>query len=128
MAKPLSWGIKGVLKKKGVRGSPVQFKPAEKIPIAVKSALGDYFRKQGFSPATTELKVESFTCNPKGELFKKIFANNSYSAKGSITYFLREHAGDRVYEKQTSTFSIAFEDALDRNGMPFTSVTRFVLD
>lgn len=119
--------IKGVHKKKGLRGKAIPYEPEEKAPIAIKNAAARFFEKKGFSITVVELKVESFACNKKGEPFKKEYANNSHKAAGKITYFLREHKSDKTFEKQTSQFDISFDDAMDQHGVPETVVNEFKL-
>jgi hypothetical protein len=128
MTTPWSHRIKGTHKTKGKRGDIIQYEPSEKVPLAVKLAIADHFRAKGFSPAVIDpIKIDEFTCNKKGDLLKKVFQNNTYSATGQITYFLREHTADVAHEKQTNPFSIKFEDALDEHGTPLMKVTNFEL-
>lgn len=129
MTLPLSHRIKGVQKGKGKRGEIIENDPSDKVQVAVRTALAVYLRDKGCSPAVTALEVEDFTVAKKGDLLgrKKKYQNNNYTATGSITYFLREHAGDKVHEKQTSPFSVSFEDTLDGNSLPTLKIVKFEL-
>jgi hypothetical protein len=128
MTLPLSSRVKGVLKAKGVRGNIVEYAPSEKIPIAVKYALALHLKEKGFSPAVVgNPVVDDFTSSKKGDLLKKKYQNNNYTARGSITYFLREIATDKAFEKQTSVFDLKFEDELDQNGTPSMKIVKFEL-
>jgi hypothetical protein len=123
--RPLRDRIAGVKAGKDVRGDALEFEPPAKIKSTARFALSKHLLAQSQSPAITDLQITAQNVAAKGDLLKKRYQNNSYSAEGTVTYFVRDHVTDTVSQKQTSKFELKFEDALDRNGFPDVNITEF---
>lgn len=120
--------IAGVHAEKGRRGDIKELQPSEKAPRAVKKALCEKFLAEGFSATPLAVKVGAFSHSVKGEKLKGRYQNNNYQVTGTVEYFLRDLAKDKVKEKVTQAYNLEFCDCLDANGIPEFKIGKFTLE
>ena len=119
--------IAGVSKNKKSRGDIIEMTPEDKVELAVKDAMAHHskwFPNWGQKLAwCTKLKISDSRYSAKGNLLKKRYANNSYTARGSLMAHLQE--GHSIFEPRLREFEITFCDCLDDNGIPDLTVEKF---
>lgn len=112
------------------RGTPIEFGPNEKVPLAVIDAVVKHkFENPDWMPVVTknDVTVDKMTHAPKANIRESKYQCNAYTAQGSVTIWFRDTKIDRMRPRKKFKFSIDFEDCLDGWGMPDIKVTRFEL-
>ena len=123
--------IKGVYKDKKRKGEPIEYEPAEKVPLAVMDGLikeapkGEVWYAEG-GPKAISLDETKFQFTPRELKSKKKFANNAYKAEGKVKLRVLDKK-DKLRPVKEKTFKIEFCDCLDSWGQPELKITKFVL-
>jgi threonine dehydrogenase-like Zn-dependent dehydrogenase len=125
--------IKGVYRantKKNRRGDIIELSPQEKVPHAVGDGLRALAPK-GTVYIVGRVQADAPLVYPKStplhQIVKKTFANNVYTAKGTVSYQKHTLSPDKIFPANTSKFMIEFEDVLDGIGQPDLKVKSFKL-
>lgn len=109
----------------GERGKINEMTPEGKAVEALKEALSlsGGFGIKGTLCYATDIKLDSVSTYQQGALLNKLFANNSYYAKGTAVIHTRDIATDTIGPKFKHSFRLKFNDKLDPQGLPDLDVT-----
>lgn len=118
--------IKGVYKDKSRYGEPVELSAEEKVGTALQEAVAnDKGFVEKYLTYTRDLKIAELHYVPKGELLKKKWQNNIYTAHGTVTLHQRNIHTNAMTPPKATSFRIKFEDGLDANGLPDLQILEF---
>jgi len=109
------------------KGTPKEYTPEEKVPLAVKEAVRAK-APEGYLWWTESIDVEKSTHQKKSAISPHNFANNSYMAEGKVIVRPFRQKVDRLYPTKKGKFKIQFEDALDSIGVPDIKINKFELN
>ena len=115
--------IAGVYTDKKRRGDPIEYTPAQKIPVAVITAAANLDPEYAISVENVETTNLRFS--PKGDLLKKKFQHNNYYAEGTAVFTKRRRKGDVLLEPRKKRFVLEFCDCLSVNGLPEFEIGKF---
>jgi len=121
--------FKNVVRKGPKTGDIVEYSAEEKVPPALQraaSASEDF--KNDYLVTVGDVKILNLNFAPKGELLKKMWQHNIYSAEGSAVFRLRHLRKDMMLKPTVRTFKIKFEDSLDHLGLPDLKIIELKVD
>lgn len=117
--------IKGVTGGKN-KGNPIEFSPQEKPEVVLKAEV-PLKADEGQLWYVTKVSVADLHYSARGTKGAK-FADNSYSAEGSLEVSRVRMKDDKLLKPATKQFKIKFEDCLDGMGQPDMKVTELTLE
>lgn len=122
------------MKFKGIRrdgtqpGVIVEYTPEEKVAPAMQDAVIVYERyKDKEHVWVRDVKVTSLNFTKKGDPLVDQYANNVYTAEGTVKIHRRTLKDGALLTPHSHTFNIRFEDCLDVIGQPDLRVLEFEL-
>ena len=118
--------IKGVQGGKH-KGDPIEYTAEEKVQPALKDGLDKYNLFPDHVTFIKEVKIENVQTTQKGELLKKLWANNHYTARGTAVVGRINKKNATPVKDTNIKFDIAFNDSLDVNGLPDLDVVSLVI-
>jgi hypothetical protein len=111
--------FKGVVTKKGKnRGDVIEYSPEEKIRVGLSLGLVEHKDFEDYLVNPVKVEIETMDSGKKGDLFKKMWQNNFYEARGRVEVARRHKERDRILRPQAFRFTIKVEDCLCVNGLP----------
>lgn len=124
--------IKGVYKDKHKKGEPIEYAPAEKVPLAVIDAIatsakeGELLYVEGMADGVKVSKTHHIKSDHPLP-GKRPWANNIYTAEGEVTVRKLDTVKDKLKPVKKHNFKIKFRDTTDSYGMPDLKVEEFQL-
>ena len=121
--------FKGSVKSGKNKGDVIEYSAEEKAAEAVKLGIISHEMFKGYLVYVEKMTLDngSISASPVGEKFKKLWANNTYSAKGQVTVARRHAARDKMVSAVTVGFVVKFRDALQENGLPDLKIDSLTL-
>jgi hypothetical protein len=124
---------KGIPKGSGRRvGDPIEHSHEDKVKIAVKDSLSSEAPEGEVWFVAGDMKgvvIDKFKHMPNSVATKygRGYDNNTYTAKGSVSYKRQNDVTNKLYPAVTKKFSIQFKDSTDSMGIPCLKTESFEL-